>query len=157
MIATPDPQGDENPLPRALLLSLRPRFAHAILDGSKTVELRRTRVAAPPGTPLVLYASSPTMAVVGIATLSDRHTASPSTIWRKHRQNLGLTRAEFTEYLVGADQATALTISDIHTLANPLTLAWLRTHAAFQPPQSYRYVASTDPTPLHDLTFTKVS
>ncbi|WP_237302536.1 ASCH domain-containing protein [Streptomyces sp. S063] len=48
---------------RALLLSLHPRFATAILNGEKTVELRRQRVAVPPGTPVIIYATSPTMAL----------------------------------------------------------------------------------------------
>jgi predicted transcriptional regulator len=157
MIATPDAQGDEPVLRRALLLSLRPRFATAILDGSKTVELRRTRIAALPGTLLVLYASSPIMAVVGTAILLDRHTASPSTIWRTHRVALGLERGEFFEYLAGADQATAITIGNPQALPDPFTLAWLRDHAGFQPPQSYRYIAPSDPAPLHNLAAAYVS
>ena len=55
---------------RTLLLSLRPRFAQAILSGAKTVEVRRRPVNAPPQTPIILYASSPTMAIVGTATPS---------------------------------------------------------------------------------------
>ncbi|MGW5055677.1 hypothetical protein [Actinokineospora sp. NPDC004072] len=133
-------------------MSLRPRFVHAILDGSKTVELRRTRVSAPPGTLIVLYASSPVMAVLGLATLADRHTASPMTIWRKHRANVGISRAEFLDYFAGATHATALTIADPQPLAAPLTLAVLRSHAEFQPPQSYRYIAPADPAPLRELT-----
>ena len=39
---------------RAMLLSVHPRFANAILAGSKTVEVRRQRVAAPPGTPVLI-------------------------------------------------------------------------------------------------------
>jgi predicted transcriptional regulator len=90
MIAIPAPEGELLPAPRPLLLSLRPRFAQAILDGTKTVELRRTRVSAPPGTLLVLYASSPVMAVVGVAPLADRDAASLATIWRRYRDKLGL-------------------------------------------------------------------
>jgi predicted transcriptional regulator len=151
MIATPGTHEEQDIARRALLLSLRPRFATAILDGTKTVELRRTRLSAPPGTPLVLYASSPIMAVVGTAVLAERHTASPATIWRTHRRALGLTRAEFNDYLTGVDQATAITISNPQALPDPFTLAWLRGHAGFQPPQSYRYIAPKDPTPLQDL------
>jgi predicted transcriptional regulator len=151
MIATSDPAGDSPERFRPLLLSLRPRFADAILDGSKTIELRRTRVAAPPGTHLLLYASAPIMAVVGVAVLGERHTARPSTIWRHHRASLGLARAEFDQYLAGARFATALTITKVQALPDPFTLAWLRTHAWFQPPQSYRYIASTDPAPLREL------
>lgn len=151
MIATPGSDYGQDVLRRALLLSLRPRFATAILDGTKTVELRRTRVSAPPGTLLVLYASSPVMAVVGTAIVADRHTATPAGIWRAHRDTLGLTRTEFTDYLTGVDQATAIVIDNPQALPDPFTLAWLRRHAAFHPPQSYRYIASSDPTPLQDL------
>lgn len=151
MIATPSTDDERDVVRRALLLSLRPRFAAAILEGTKTVELRRTRLSAPPGTTLVLYASSPIMAVVGTATLADRHTASPTTIWRTHRHALSLTHAEFTHYLSGVDQATAITIENPQALPDPFTLTWLRRHAGFQPPQSYRYIAPNDPTPLQHL------
>jgi hypothetical protein len=30
-------------------------------------------------------------------------------------------------------------------------LTWLRSHTWFQPPQSYRYIAPTDPAPLREL------
>jgi predicted transcriptional regulator len=52
---------------RTLLLSLRPRFADAILAGAKTVELRRRPINARPGTAILLYASRPMMAIVGTA------------------------------------------------------------------------------------------
>lgn len=151
MITTPAADGEQPPATRPLLLSLRPRFAHAILDGTKTVELRRTRVSALPGTLLVLYASSPVMAVVGVATMADRDIASPPTIWRRYRDRLGLSRTEFFEYFSGAEHATALSITAPRTLPEPLTLNRLRTHSAFRPPQSYRFIASTDPAPLAEL------
>ena len=56
---------------RTLLLCLRPRFAEAILSGAKTVELRRRPINTQPGTPILLYASSPTMAIVGTARLRE--------------------------------------------------------------------------------------
>jgi predicted transcriptional regulator len=152
MIATPAPVGRRQPARRSLLLSLRPRFAQAILDGVKTVELRRTRVSAPPGTLLVLYASSPVMAVVGVATLTDRETDSPEAIWRTFGPRLGLSRAEFSDYLAGVENATALSVADPRPLSDPLTLAGLRTHSPFQPPQSYRYVTAADPLPITELT-----
>lgn len=62
---------------RTLLLSLRPRYATAILTGDKTTELRRRPVNALPGTPIILYASSPIMAVVGTARLADVHSCFP--------------------------------------------------------------------------------
>jgi len=136
---------------RPLLLSLRPRFANAILDGSKTVELRRTRLSAPDGTRLVLYASSPVMAVVGTAVLVGRDTDTPARIWRRYRQNVGLDRDEYDQYFAGADLATAVQIGTPHRLVDPWPLAALRDAAKFQPPQSYRYVSNDDPAQLREL------
>lgn len=130
-------------------MSLRPRFAEAILDGIKTIELRRTRVSAPPGTKLVLYASAPTMAVVGIATLVGVETSSPQQIWRRHRDHVCITKAEYDEYFADAEVATAIAISAPERLAVPHTLAALRAATGFRPPQSYRYLSELDPDILH--------
>jgi predicted transcriptional regulator len=132
-------------------MSLRPRFAQAILDGVKTVELRRTRVSATPGTTIIIYASSPVMSVVGVASLLAVETGKPSALWRRHRRRLGLTRAEFDAYLDGTEIACCLSIGEPVTLPAPYALAWLRDQAAFRPPQSYRYLAHGDPEPLHLL------
>ncbi|HEX6354758.1 ASCH domain-containing protein [Actinophytocola sp.] len=146
--AEPEPQTS---LLRPLVLSLRPRFANAILDGTKTVELRRTRLSAPNGTLLILYASTPVMAVIGTAILTDRDTDTPSRIWRRHRLSLSLTKAEYDAYLAGASTATAVTVASPQRLSEPYTLSALRTRATFRPPQSFRYLSDQDPVQLHDL------
>lgn len=61
-----------------MLLSVHPRFATAILAGTKTVEVRRQRVAAPSGIPVLLYATAPTMAIVGMARIASVQVASPA-------------------------------------------------------------------------------
>src|SRR5262249_3864527 len=88
-----------------LLLSLRPRFAQLILAGGKTVELRRRSVNAPPGTLVILYASSPTMAIVGTARLRDVQVLDIESAWNRHRRRLGLSRTEFDSYLDGSANA----------------------------------------------------
>jgi predicted transcriptional regulator len=134
-----------------LLLSLRPRFAEAILSGAKTVELRRRPVKAVSGTVVVLYASAPTMAVVGTAVLVDVVALSPHTAWRRYRHTLALSWAEFTEYLTGAEQVHLLRLDDVKELDQPLTLQTLRGSAPFQPPQSFRYLHATEPRQLAAL------
>jgi hypothetical protein len=84
-------QDVRHPVGRPLMMSLRPRFAQAILDGSKTVELRRTRVLAPPGTTIIIYASAPVISVVGIVTLGTVDADNPNTLGRRHRKKLGVT------------------------------------------------------------------
>lgn len=125
---------------RALLLSLRPRFATAILQGDKTVELRRQRVAVPPGTPVIIYATSPVMALLGTARLTSVDTATPAQVWRRHRAACGINRTEYTAYMDGATHASALVLHSPSPLSSTVPLAHLRRTGAFHPPQSYRYL-----------------
>ncbi|MFI9231690.1 ASCH domain-containing protein [Streptomyces rimosus] len=129
-----------NELDRAMLLSVHPRFATAILAGSKTVEVRRQRVAAPPGTTVVLYATAPTMALVGLARIAAVSVGSPREVWRDHRSRTGISRREFDAYMSGATQASGLTLEAPQPFEEPVPLSALRAAGAFHPPQSYRYL-----------------
>jgi predicted transcriptional regulator len=129
-----------NDTERALLISVHPRFATAILEGTKTVELRRQRVAVPEGTPVVLYATSPVMALVGTARVSRVDSATPAAIWRRHRADSGINRDEYDAYMHGASQASALVLKSPQPLDRSVPLARLRAGGTFHPPQSYRYI-----------------
>ncbi|GGN37640.1 putative transcriptional regulator [Actinoplanes campanulatus] len=139
------------PAQRTLLLSLRPRFAAAILAGTKTIEIRRRPVNAAPGTAIILYASSPQMAVVGTARLAHITVCPPDDGWRRFHHEFGLGRDEYNEYLDGAVNAHLLHVTAVNRLNEPLPLRHLREQAPFQPPQSFRYVAAGDPEGLRDL------
>ena len=54
---------------RMVVLSLKPRFAEAILSGVKTVELRRTvpKIVVP--TRALLYATTPVRALLGTCVI----------------------------------------------------------------------------------------
>ncbi|MGW1144574.1 ASCH domain-containing protein [Streptomyces sp. NPDC002454] len=125
---------------RAMLLSVHPRFATAILAGTKTVEVRRQRVAAPPGTPVLLYATSPTMAIVGLARIASVRVASPREVWSSSRTKAGISRREYDKYMSGALQASGLTLEAPVAFDAPVPLAALRAAGPFHPPQSYRYL-----------------
>ncbi|WP_033346508.1 ASCH domain-containing protein [Catenuloplanes japonicus] len=140
--------------PKTLLLSLRPRFAAAILDGTKTIEIRRRPVNALPGTPVILYASSPVMAIVGTARLRTVESMPADMAWQRFQSSFALNRPEFDAYLDGVDTAVLLHLRAINTLNEPLPLRGLRQSGTFQPPQSFRYVAASDPAPLHRLALT---
>lgn len=133
----------------AILLSLRPRFAQAILDGTKTVEVRRRPIRAPRGTILVLYASSPTMAILGTAELGAVNVRHPDVAWKEYENDLGLSREEFTTYLNGSDSAHLIHVWKPRRLNEPIPLSCLRASASgFKPPQSFRYITAEDPPPL---------
>ncbi len=130
----------------ALFVSLRPRFANALLSGHKTVELRRTRpAAAAAGQLVLLYASSPDRQLIGTAIVVAVHVGSPDEIWSEHGDSTGVSRPEFDRYFEGASLAVAIVVSEAKALVRPRPLAELRRRwRGFRPPQSFRYVEAAD-------------
>ncbi|GGT50145.1 ASCH domain-containing protein [Actinomadura citrea] len=129
---------------RPLLLSLKPRFADAILNGSKTVELRRQRVSAQAGTLIYIYASSPVMALVGTVDLREVVVANPADIWERFQDQVGVTEREFRSYYESIETASALLLKNPRIWSESISLAQLRDLGSFHPPQSYRYFSKTD-------------
>jgi predicted transcriptional regulator len=133
---------------RALLLSIRPRFAESIVAGTKRAEIRRQRLGVQAGTPVIIYATLPVAAVIGTARIAEVTEGTPAEMWALHKTQVGLNRAEFDSYLEGAATACILLLADARRLTTPLTLEQLRTTEAFQPPQSYLYLTRSR---LHKL------
>jgi predicted transcriptional regulator len=117
------------------LISIHPGYANAILDGTKTIELRRRVPELANGTRLWIYATRPTAAVVGVATISDVNRAHPRTIWRKHRDGAGVDHASFMEYFQGAQEGVAILLAAVKGVG-PITIEELRKiRDGFHPPQ----------------------
>lgn len=124
-----------------VLLSVRPRFAEALLNGSKTVEVRRRHVRIADGVLCLVYASSPTCALVGAIRVETTYTASPDVLWMRHGDGMGLARTEYDSYLDGAARPCAIVVAAGATFAHPVRLPELRRrHKAFVTPQSYRFL-----------------
>lgn len=125
-----------------LFVSLKPRFAEMILNGEKTVEIRRVAPTISPGALVIFYASSPSMQVVGSGRVGALDRASPTALWERHRDGCGLTRSEFRGYLAGVRGAVAITLGDVRRLPRtiPLTELGRLLWAGFRPPQSWRYL-----------------
>lgn len=127
---------------RALLLSIRPAFADAILRQEKTIELRRTRLHVPAGTRVVLYSSTPVKSIVGVATLTAIEEGSPEELWQTTAERSALERPEYDEYFRGARRAFGLHLSDVTRLHSPVPLSTLRATYGVEPPQSFRYLTN---------------
>ena len=121
---------------RVALLSIHPRFARAILEGSKTVELRRARLPEDVSH-IVVYATSPVQRILGWFEVSSVERDRPSKLWRRHGTSTGVSRHEFRAYFAGANEGTAISVGRVVALGKPLQLDALG-HSL--PPQSYRYL-----------------
>jgi len=132
---------------RSILLSIRPRFAEAILAGTKTVELRRTPPRLDVPTEVLLYASQPTCAIVGTCRVDKILAYTPAGLWRLIGRHTGVTHGEFKLYFQGVSTAYGLVLNEPLRLGAAVALPALRqTWQGFHPPQSFRYLdrKSTD-------------
>jgi len=126
---------------RYIFLSLKPRFATAILSGIKTIELRRTRPRIAVPTNALLYASSPTMALVGTCRVDKVVSGDVDSLWHRFGGETALSRAEYDDYFHDRELGYGLTLSEVQSLDQPIDLRELRSRwSNFQPPQSFRYL-----------------
>jgi predicted transcriptional regulator len=128
---------------RRILLSLKPRYADAILDGSKTIELRRTRPRIEIPTDALIYASSPRCAVVGTCRIVEVVEFTPLGMWRLHGRESAIDYAAYKAYFTECATAYGLVVSSPGRLENEIGLSAIREiWRGFQPPQSFRYLST---------------
>jgi len=126
---------------RSILLSIKPRFAEAILDGTKTIELRRTPPRLYVPTDVLLYASQPTSAIVGTCQVTDILCHSTLGLWRLIGSQTAVTYDEYRAYFNGSARAYGLVLTAPRRLDTVVSLPTLRkTWDRFHPPQSFRYL-----------------
>lgn len=126
---------------RMVVLSLKPRFAEAILAGAKTVELRRTAPKIDVPTRALLYATTPVRALIGTCVVTSVQTASLTVLWRDHGSRSALAYREFQRYFEGVEIGTALTLAQPKSFSSEVPLQDLRAKPkGFRPPQSFAYV-----------------
>ncbi len=133
------------------IISIHPTYADAILAGTKTIELRRRIPKLPSGTKLWIYATRPTAAVIGVATITDVSRADPKTIWKRHRTGAGVDHDSFKEYFNGAQEAIAIVLATVKRVG-PITIEQLRgIRNRFHPPQVLTLLTTAEAKALKKL------
>ncbi|MGV8938652.1 MAG: hypothetical protein ACOH2J_16160 [Allorhizobium sp.] len=122
------------------ILSIKPEYATRIVDGLKTVELRRR---FPYGTvtdaKLFIYATVPLQAVLGYATIEEVQRMPIDEIWRRYHTVAYIDKPAFDEYYGGVDYGYVLVLRDPVKLETAIPLEELKTKLKFTPPQSFTY------------------
>jgi predicted transcriptional regulator len=123
-----------------VVLSIRPTYIERILDGRKSVELRRRfPVTTQSGAVALLYSTSPIQSIVAVATLQCVTEHSIASLWRKFAAAAAVTRSEFDSYFQGVSEGYALQLTSVRQLDRPIHLTDLSAKFEFSPPQSYCY------------------
>lgn len=125
---------------RVALMSIRPRYARAILEGRKTVEFRK-RPLAEDVTHVVIYSTVPDRAVIGYFTVQAQKTRTPAELWKEFHDQGVIDEGDFFAYYAGRDQATGIQVGTVTRLRDPLSLA---DHLGVaRPPQSFQYLTDS--------------
>lgn len=121
-------------------MSIHPEYADRILRGEKQVEFRR-RPAAKAITHIVIYATSPVRAVVGVAEIERVEHASPRALWSSFGDVGGIGRSAFFEYFNGRAQGSAYVVRRTYSCASPVPLGV--DGLPDSPPQAFQYVGDS--------------
>ncbi len=127
---------------RDVVLSIRPQYSEKIMQGRKTVELRRRfPVSAPGGTIAYIYSTSPVRAMVGIAEIKDVLKLPVQQIWSEFEDTAFIKRSDFDSYFHGLEFGFALLFEEVKPFSRPIPLTELREKFGFEPPQSFLYAS----------------
>ncbi len=138
---------------KILLLSIRPEHAENIFAGIKKVELRRMRPKVEKGDWVWVYVSTPVQSLLGAFQVDRVVSDTPRRLWKLVQQEASITRCQFDDYYEGAETGHGIFLAKIKKLATPIHLAVLRTvWKEFHPPQSFRYLTSTEIMEIESLT-----
>ena len=122
-----------------------------IFAGTKTIELRRVCPKVGPGDLVLVYVSSPRMALVGGFEVAGIVSAAPPTLCKKWQPQSGVEKETFLHYFQGAAIAYGILIGRTWQFDAATELKALRRRkGGFHPPQSYRYVGSEELVKLMD-------
>lgn len=120
-----------------VLMSIQPRYAEAIFDGIKTVELRRRRPSFARGARVLVYSSSPHRRLQGTFDVGGVLAADPESLWLRVEGRAGVDRSTFDAYFHGCSIAYAIEIENPRRIA-PAELG-------IRPPQSYLFLRRREP------------
>lgn len=119
------------------LLSIHPTYARRLLDKTKSVELRKTKLCKDVRY-VVIYSTSPVQKIVGYFSVAQITVDLPSKIWSKYSQTSGIKRTDFFSYYKGSKQSVAIEVDQVYKLCNPTPLSILGSR--IKPPQSFQYL-----------------
>lgn len=127
-----------------VLLSIKPKWADAILSGEKTWEYRKVAPTRGPPLRLVLYASAPVKKAVGVAW---SYTVLERPIPELMERTVRFTPHDpfdILDYFGDAETGHALRIGTYRRFDAPVPRAELEA-MGLEPTQNFRYIGDTKP------------
>ncbi|MGI6307051.1 MAG: hypothetical protein ACOX1X_00285 [Dethiobacteria bacterium] len=128
---------------KAILISIRPNYAIKILNGEKTVELRKVCPQLDEGDLCLIYASSPLKSLVGVFKVKYTAIFKPKEYWPEIQNCAGINYQDYMSYFKNCKKGYAFFIDKVWKFPDYIELHNLREIIpGFNPPQNFRYLNS---------------
>ncbi len=119
-----------------VLLSIKPKYANAILAGEKLVEFRKLTFKKEIER-VYIYSSSPEQRIIGYFTIEDIISDTPEELWRQFSKVGSIAEEDFFEYFADKEIGYSIKIKSVNRFRkskNPKEI-----FKNFVAPQSYMY------------------
>lgn len=125
-----------------ILMSIKPKFAQAIIRGEKTIELRKYIPRISPEDIIVFYESSPIQRVTFYCKVLEVISMSPQELWDRYSCLLGLTKEEYDVYFCNRPTAYGIRLREAHIFSSQMKISDISQELSA--PQSFRYMSSEE-------------
>lgn len=122
---------------KAVLLSIKPEFAHKIFDGTKKYEFRKKVFKDENIRKVIVYSSSPEQKVIGEFEIDCILNGTPVEIWNRTKSESGVTLDFYNEYFENRNSVYAIKVASVLEYETQKNLSDY--DIAFAP-QSFAYV-----------------
>ncbi|MCK4319455.1 hypothetical protein KAW38_02685 [Candidatus Micrarchaeota archaeon] len=121
-----------------LILSIRPKYASSIFEGTKKYEFRKFFPVNRRINKVYIYVTSPVKKITGFFVIEKIIKDEPKEIWKRFRKYSGLDKRTFFEYFNRYEIGYAIKIKEVYKctdVINPFI-----SFENFNPPQSFCYI-----------------
>ena len=125
-----------------ILLSIKPKFALQIIEGKKTIELRRKfPIEKVIGGFAFIYASSPLQKIIGYVLIENVSFLAIDDIWYQYGKQSKVQKDFFDRYYSNISYGFVVHLKNPLPLKRHICVKELKDKYGILPPQSYRYLS----------------
>lgn len=125
---------------KIIILSIKPEFSDRIFEGTKKIELRKSKPNLEENDLVIIYNTVPDKAIVGICKIREVILSTPNDIWNNYSDELGIDKESYFNYYLGRDKAVGLKIESFRKFKSKISLSKIKEFLpTFTPPQTFKY------------------
>lgn len=121
---------------KKIILSIYPEHIENIIKGTKKYEYRK-RVAKKEIDTILIYSTNPIKKVIGEVSVIGILKEKPDVLWKKTKNESGITKDYFYKYFQGKEMAYAYILGEVKLFKKAKELSFYGIKSA---PQSYIYL-----------------